>query len=276
VSQGVLLVAHGAPERLEDIPAYLEQVLDAPAPPALIADVRARYECIGGSSPLTAATRRQAEALSRRLAVPVYPGMRHWRPFIHEALGQAQAHGIRRLIALWAAPQFAPPPPLPILSAPSVHRHPLFVETFAEKLAPLAQGREVLFTAHSLPARLAATAPDYEPEARATAAAIAAHCGLSTFDFAYQSQRRTEGDWLGPTVESRIDAWAARGVRDLVVVPLSFVADNLEILYDLDIRLRQYALERGVRLWRTETPGDAPLFIETLAATVRPWLEQAP
>jgi len=275
VKQAVLLVAHGAPERLEDIPAFLEQVLGLPAPPFLVAEVRTRYEAIGGASPLTAATRRQAEALSARLGLPVYIGMRHWRPSLGEALARARADAVDHLVGLCAAPQFSSPPPLPLPCAPSVHHHPLFIESIAEKLIPLAQGREVLFTVHSLPGRVAAAAPEYEPEARSTAAAIAARCGVSSWDFACQGQGRAEGNWLGPTVESCIDALAARGVRELVLVPLSFVADNIEVLYEIDIRLRQYAGERGIELCRTATPGDSALFVETLAATVRPLLEHA-
>ena len=163
-----------------------------------------------------------------------------------------------------------------VLWAPSVHRHPLFVEAVAERLLPLLPGREVLFTAHSLPGRVVATAPDYDPEARATAAAVAARCGLSGWDFAYQSQGRAEGNWLGPTVEERLDAWADRGVREAVLVPLSFVADNVEILHDVDIRFRRYAVERGIRLARTETLGDSPLFIEALAALAREQLAVGP
>jgi len=276
VSQAVILLAHGAPECLEDLPAFLARVLGAPAPPALIAEVRARYERIGGASPLTAVSRRQAEALSQRLSLPVFLGMRYWRPFLDEALSQARSDGIHRLIALHAAPQFSPPPPLHDPCAPSVHRHPLFIEAVAEQLVPLAQGREVLFTAHSLPARLATAAPEYDLEARFTAAAVAARCGLPSFDFGYQSQARPAEDWLGPTVESRIEAFSARGVRDLVLVPLSFTADNLEVLYDIDIHFRDYARARGIQLCRTATPGDSTLFVETLAATVRPLLKAAP
>ncbi|MBM3745058.1 MAG: ferrochelatase [Acidobacteria bacterium] len=289
MKQGVLLAAHGAPERIEDIPAYLEQVLEAPAPASLIAEVSARYELIGGGSPLTAASRRQAEALARHLGLPVYLGMRCWHPFLHEAMAQATAEGIQRLAAICAAPQFSraglafyglgglgdrrnvPQ----ILWAPSVHRHRLFVEAVAERLLPLLPGREVLFTAHSLPGRVVANAPDYDPEARATAAAVAARCGLERWDFAYQSQGRAEGNWLGPTVEERLDALADRGVREAVLVPLSFVADNVEILHDVDVRFRRYALERGISLARTETLGDSSLFIEALAELAREQLEAA-
>mgnify|MGYP002395504174 CR=1 FL=1 len=272
----MVLVAHGAPDRPDDLPAFLEQVLGGPVPPALLADFRARYAAVGGGSPLTAATRRQAEALSARLGLPVYVGMCHWRPFLGEALAQARADNVQHLVALFAAPQFSPPPRLPIPCAPSVHRHPLFIESIAEKLIPLALGREVLFTVHSLPGRLAAITPDYEREARSTAATIAARCGLPSADFAFQSQGGGGGDWLGPTVESRLDAFAARGVRELVLVPLSFVADNLEVLYDIDIQLRQYASGRGIQLCRTATPGDSALFVETLTATVLPLLVPAP
>jgi ferrochelatase len=280
------LVAHGAPERLEDLPDFLTRVIGAPAPPALLAEIRARYQRIGGASPLNAISRRQADALSRRLSLPVFLALRHGHPSLPDVLFQVRSAGFDRLVAVSASPHFSKSrdstlkhlfsPPLDLPWAPSVHRHPLFVEAIAERLVPLAQGREVLFTAHSLPAHLAAGSPDYGAEARATAAAIAARCGLPSFDFAYQSQGRDADHWLGPTVESRIDALASRGVSELVVAPLSFSADNLEVLYDIDIRFRHYALDRGIRLLRTATPGDSPLYIEALAASVRPFLEALP
>jgi ferrochelatase len=323
------LVAHGGPESLDEIPAFLASVLGAPASPALVAEIRARYERIGGASPLNAISRRQAGALARALSLPVFLALRHGSPSLTEAVSQAHAAGHDRLVAVSASPQFGgkfgdstelcrragtqkhgnvgrtrgpqpdpqvrllpgrgpgagwePAPPFQerrtiphVLNAPSVHRHPLFIEAIAERLAPLAPGRELLFTAHSLPARLASADPEYDTEARATAAAIAARCGLPSFEFAYQSQGREASDWLGPTVESRIDALATRGASAVLVAPLSFPADNLEVLYDIDIHFRQYAAERGIRLSRTPTLGDSPLFIEALAASVRPLLEAAP
>jgi ferrochelatase len=271
------LVAHGGPESLDEIPAFLASVLGAPASPALVAEIRARYERIGGASPLNAISRRQAGALARALSLPVFLALRHGSPSLTEAVSQAHAAGHDRLVAVSASPQFGDRRIFPhVFNAPSVHRHPLFIEAIAERLAPLAPGRELLFTAHSLPARLASADPEYDTEARATAAAIAARCGLPSFEFAYQSQGREASDWLGPTVESRIDALATRGASAVLVAPLSFPADNLEVLYDIDIHFRQYAAERGIRLSRTPTLGDSPLFIEALAASVRPLLEAAP
>lgn len=280
MSAAVVLIAHGAPDRREQIPSFLTSVLGAPPAGALIAEIRARYERIGGASPLNAISRRQAEALSRVLSLPVVLAFRHGRPTLAEAVSEARAAGCDHVVAVWATPQYGGKSGdrrnFPhVLHAPSVHRHPLFIEAVAEKLAPLAPGREVLFTVHSVPARVARANPDYEAEARATAAAIASRSGVAAFEFAYQSQGQNGGDWLGPTVESRIDALASRGVSDVVVAPLSFSADNLEVLYDIDVHFRQYAAGRGIRLSRTPTLGDSPLFIEALAATVRPLLEAA-
>ncbi len=147
----------------------------------------------------------------------------------------------------------------------SFHDHPLLVEAFREKLAPLAPGRKVLFTVHSLPEKALSNGDPYASQALATAAAVAASAGVSDWDFAYQSQGATEEKWVGPTVEARIDQYAASGVREMVVAPVGFLSDHLEILYDVDIQFRCYASGRGILLHRTESLNDSPTFIAALA-----------
>jgi ferrochelatase len=292
VKQAVLLLAHGAPERLEDLPAYLDLVRGGrPAPPELREELRRRYEAIGGSSPLTARTREQAQALQEKLAelgcpVPVYFGMRNWRPFIADAMARMRADGVERIVAICLAPQYSRASiglyfrrvqeaktglgmQAEIVWTKSFHDHPLLIKAYAEKLAPLAAGRRVLFTAHSLPVRILEAGDPYDREARKTAELVARRLGLAEWDFAYQSQGATEEAWLGPTVESVLDEYAARGVREVALAPIGFVSDHLEILYDVDIYFRQYARERGIHLCRTESLNASPTFISALAEIAR-------
>jgi ferrochelatase len=287
--QAVLLLAHGAPERVEDIAEYLRFVRGGrPTPPALIEEVAERYRQIGGGSPLLARTREQAAALGRELGVPVYFGMRNWVPFIKETVTEIKAAGIRRIVALSLAPQYSKASVgfyfrrvqeaktelgllAEIVWTKTFHDRPLLIEAFRERLAPLLPAERVLFTAHSLPERVLERGDPYDVETHATARAVAARAGLAaaTWDFAYQSQGFTDDKWLGPTVESRIDEYAAAGVRKMVLAPIGFVCDHVEILYDVDIAFCNYARERGIALRRPESLNDSPTFIRALAAVAR-------
>jgi ferrochelatase len=160
-----------------------------------------------------------------------------------------------------------------IVWAHSFHDEPLLIEAFAERLAPIAGKKKVLFTAHSLPEKALANGDPYDREARATAAAVAARLGLDDWDFAYQSQGMTEDRWLGPTVESCLDRYAEAGVREVVVDPIGFVCDHVEVLYDIDILFRQYAAKRGIALSRPESLNDSPAFTRALAEVARRCLE---
>jgi len=287
--QAVLLLAHGAPERLEDIDSYLSFVMGGRTPPPqVVNEVRRRYAEIGGASPLLARTLEQAAALQERLRASgveaaVYTGMRNWHPFIQDAMARIQAGGIERIVALCLAPQYsrmsvglyfrrvqeaktALGMRAEIVWTKSFHGHPLLVEAFAEKLAPFPRDTKVLFTAHSLPEKILENADPYDTEARTTARLVASRCGLSNWDFAYQSQGMTAEKWLGPAVESRIDQYAAEGVTEMIVAPVGFVSDHVEILYDVDVQFRRYAGSRGIRLRRTESLNSSPAFIAALAA----------
>lgn len=287
MNQGVLLLAHGAPERVEDVEKYLSFVRGGrPGSPQVLEEVRHRYAEIGGSSPLLAWTRRQAEALSALLGVPVFFGMRNWHPFITEMMEQVRAAGLVRLAAVCLTPQYselsvglyikrteeakqAAGVKAEIVWAKTFHDEPLLIEAFAEKLAPVAGDRRVLFTAHSLPEKALANGDPYDREARATAAAVAERLGLRDYDFAYQSQGMTGDVWLGPTVESRLDRYAAEGLREVVVDPIGFVCDHVEILYDIDILFRGYAAKRGMALSRPQSLNDSPKFTAALAEVAK-------
>jgi ferrochelatase len=298
MKQAVLLLAHGAPERLEEIEPYLALVRGGRAlAPHLVEEIKQRYAEIGGGSPLTARTKEQAAALERKLAslgcqAGVYVGMRNWFPSIREAVARMKADGVERIIALCLAPQYSKLSvglyfrrtqeaknelglQAAIVWTKSFHDHPLLIQAFHEKLAPLLPSQQVLFTAHSLPEKILESADPYPGEAQATARAVAERAGLAGWDFAFQSQGLTDDKWLGPTVESLIDSYQQRGVRELVLAPIGFVCDHVEILYDVDILFRRYAEERGIRLRRPESLNDSPAFIAALAAVVREKLEAA-
>jgi len=299
MKQAVLLLAHGAPERLEDLPEFLTLIRSGrPPSPALVEEITRRYATIGGCSPLTALTFRQARALAENLAqqaVPVenvYVGMRNWRPSIRETLERMRDDGVKRIVALCLAPEYSRLSvglyfrqteqaraelgfDAELIWTRSFHRHPLLIEAFAEKLRPLLPAEKVIFTAHSLPEKALEEGDPYESEARATAQAVAARAGLESFDFAFQSQGLTDDRWLGPKVEAVLDGYASLGVTDVVLQPVGFVADHIEILYDIDIALRRYAFERGIRLRRAESLNDSHTFIAALAAVVREKLEAA-
>ena len=287
MKQGVLLLAHGAPERVEDVEKYLSYVRGGrPGSPQVLEEVRHRYAEIGGSSPLLPWTRSQADALSKLLAMPVFFGMRNWHPFIAETMEQVRDAGVERLAAVCLAPQYselsvglyikrteeakkALGVTAEIVWAHTFHDEPLLIEAFAERLAPVAGDRRVLFTAHSLPEKALANGDPYDREARATAAAVAERLGIRDWDFAYQSQGMTGDAWLGPTVESRLDSYAAEGLREMVVDPIGFVCDHVEILYDIDILFRGYAAERGMALSRPQSLNDSPKFTAALAAVAK-------
>ncbi len=284
MKQGVLLLAHGAPERAEDVESYLGFVRGGrPGSPKILEEVRRRYQAIGGSSPLLRWTRTQAEALERLMGIPVFFGMRNWHPFIRETMDRVREAGIERLAAVCLAPQYselsvglyikrteeaklAAGVTAEIAWAKSFHEEPLLIEAFAERLEPLLNGRQPLFTAHSLPAKALANGDPYDRETRATAQAVASRLGIRAWDFAYQSQGMTDDEWLGPTVESTLDRYRAAGIKDVVLDPIGFVCDHVEVLYDIDVQFRDYTATRGMELVRPESLNDSETFTRALAA----------
>jgi protoporphyrin/coproporphyrin ferrochelatase len=293
VRAAILLLAHGAPERVEDVESYLGFVrAGRPGNPRIVEEISRRYAAIGGVSPLLRWTRAQAEALERLLGIPVFVGMRNWHPFIQDVVPQIRAD---RVAAICLAPQFSEmsvglymkrtaeaAPRLPIVWATSYHEEPLLIEAFAERLQeaspnspPVWAGHarpaatQVLFTAHSLPEKALANGDPYERECRATAAAVAVRAGIASHDFAFQSQGMTADAWLGPNVESFLDRYAQEGVRDLIIDPVGFVCDHVETLYDIDIEFRDYAAARGITVRRPEALNDSPTFTAALAEVAK-------
>jgi protoporphyrin/coproporphyrin ferrochelatase len=287
-SAGVLLMAHGTPSSMEEMPEYLRLVRGGrPPSDELLAEMRHNYESIGGRSPLTEITLAQAEALRARLGpgVPVAVGMRNWRPFIKEALVELAAAGVTRVIGIPMAPQFstlsvqkycdaaraALPDGLGFDAVSSFHAHPLLLDAFAERLraANPKPDERVVFTAHALPVKVIEAGDPYAGEVAETARGVAARVGLTTYDRAYQSAGRTPEPWIGPDLNELIDERSGTGVRKFLVVPIGFVCDHTEILFDIDVQGAQTAREFATVLRRTESLNTSSTFIDMLEDLVR-------
>ena len=288
VPTGVLLMAHGTPSSMEEMPEYLRLVRGGRPPSAeLVAEMRHHYEAIGGRYPLTDLTLAQADRLRQRLgpAVPVAVGMRNWKPFIKDALAELADAGVGRVIGIPLAPQFssmsvakyfdaaraALPPGVTLEPTDSFHAHPLLLQAFAERLlaASPAEDEEVVFTAHSLPLRVISAGDRYGDEVAATARGVAARAGLVRYHRAYQSAGRTPEPWIGLDLGDFIGHRAARGARRFLVVPIGFVCDHTEILFDIDIQARAAAERCSAALRRTESLNTLPTFIAMLEDLVR-------
>jgi ferrochelatase len=286
--RAVLLVAHGTPDSLDEMPEYLRLVRGGRAPSTeLVEEMRHNYAAIGGRSPLTDITRAQADALRAELAgPPVYVGMRNWRPFIADALEEAQRAGVDDLVVVPMAPQYsslsvakyrgaveaALPPGMAMRFVDSWHADPALLDAFAERVREaLAQGPvdAVVFTAHSLPQSAIDKGDPYARQVAETAAGVAARSGLGAFEQAWQSAGRTAEPWLGPSLEEKLAALADAGRARVLVAPIGFVCDHTEILYDVDVQARAAARARGLALRRTESLNTSPSFIGALAGVVR-------
>ena len=292
--RAILLVAHGTPEKPEDVPAYMRNVTSGRAiPDAVIDEVKHRYGLIG-RSPLTDITMQQAAALAKEMGMPVYVGMRNWYPYIADTVKQMLADGVSHAVVICLAPQNsrtsvglyrravlgAVGNTLSFNFVESWHDHPLLITAFAQKLAPawrsacaeLGTKVPVIFTAHSVPERTITDGDPYSAQAQETAVLVTKQVhGMSAQDwrFAFQSQGMSGGAWIGPTVEATIDALREAGHKAVLVQPIGFVCDHVEVLYDIDILFKQYAAERGMKLSRTESLNRSPEFIAALADLAR-------
>lgn len=287
----VLLAAYGAPGSLQDVEPYLRDVRGGrPTPPELIADMRERYAAIGGRSPLLDRTQEQAAALELALEsrVPVYVGMRHWQPYIADVLPEIRAAGFRRLVAVPLAPHFArlsvgayqqmidrARGPVEVEFIEPWHEHPLFVAAVSERVCqglerfPAAERERVslVFTAHSLPQSILREGDPYVDQLQASVGAVSRELGRPA-RFAFQSAGRTGDSWLGPDVGALLEELAAAGTRQVLICPIGFVSDHLEVLYDIDIECQALAEKLNVHLERTQSLNASSLLIGALAELV--------
>jgi ferrochelatase len=289
----VLLLAHGSPASVDDVPEFLLRVTGGrQLPSEVVREVSHRYGAIG-KSPLTDLTLRQAELLAKEIGMPVYVGMRNWHPFVAQALAQMQADGIGHAVVICLAPHNSrtsvglyrkslaqcTDPQMTFDFVEAWHDQPNLIQAFSEKLktglhrAQRESGKQppVIFTAHSVPEHTVLDGDPYEVQARQTAALVAKAAGLNENDwsFAFQSQGMSGGPWLGPTVEDTITHLKQSGSNEVFLQPIGFLCDHVEILYDIDIAFKEFAEKEGMRLWRAESLNESPLLTSALAQIVR-------
>ncbi len=299
----VLMMAYGSPASLDDVEPYLKNVRGGrPTPPLVIEKTKDRYTAIGGRSPLLEVTLAQAGALEARLKelspgqpYPVTVGMRHWHPYIHEAVEQIRQAGHQHIVALCLTPYYSKistqayfdqldralsgsPVPLEVTRVPAWHAHPLFVQAMADKVrraleaSPDASGAEgkIVFTAHSLPVSSDTADDPYAEQVNLTARAVAERLGLAPRQWAvcYQSAGARNGEWLGPSLEVTLEGLAHGGIRHVLVAPIGFVSDHIETLFDLDIEAAGQAKEKGLTFRRAEALNSDPAFIQALAQII--------
>jgi ferrochelatase len=300
----ILMMAYGGPDSLADIEPYLLDIRGGrPTSPELVAEIRERYAKIGGRSPLLEITRAQASALETALnqqapsadgsgGFRVYVGMRHWKPYIRDVVAQIAADGIHSGLAFCMAPHASKmssgayqqkleaglallQQPLALDFIESWYDQPFLIEALAQKVRDellqfsLQELPQVhyLFTAHSLPASLRDQGDPYADQLQLTTHLLVEELGLhpAQWSFAYQSAGAAPGQWLGPAIEEVLPALAAKGVQHVLVTPVGFTADHVEILFDLDIEAQAIAREVGLHLVRSQSLNASPDFIQGLA-----------
>jgi protoporphyrin/coproporphyrin ferrochelatase len=282
MSAAVILMAYGSPSSFEDVPAYLADIREGRSvSQEAIEELTERYRRIGGRSPLDEITEAQRSALEQELGLPVYVGMKHWRPRIAEAVEAALAGGADTIVGLVLAPHYswlsiagyrerleeALSGRAELVFVESWYDHEPFLDVLAERVRGF--DGHVVFTAHSLPKRIVAAGDPYRDQLLTTSRLVAERAGTSDWSFAFQSASATGEPWLGPDILEELDALAAKGVRRVLVCPVGFVSDHLEILWDLDVEAREQAAAIGLELERIDSLNDDPKFVRALAGVVR-------
>jgi ferrochelatase len=290
VSSAVVLMAYGSPERLEDVPAYYSDIRGGrPIAPENLADLIDRYARLGieDSSPLNAITEQTRAALEQELGMPVFTGMKHWTPHIADAAGAAVSAGADTVAGLVLAPHYsalsikgyreqleeALAGRAALTFVDSWHDEPGFIELLADRVR--GTKAHVVFTAHSLPARILDMGDPYKEQLLETSQLVADAAGITSWSFSFQSESPTGEPWLGPDILDHLAALKEQGVDDVLVCPVGFVSDHLEIRWDIDVEAQEKAKELGLRLERIEMPNSDPAFVKTLANIVR-WALRVP
>lgn len=300
---GVLLMSYGTPNEIAEVEPYYRQIRGGHGgrgpTPEQVQELVDRYKAIGGRTPLLDVSQRVARALEAALNTSqgqtyrVYVGMKFWHPFIGDTVRRMVADGVTHLIAFPLAPHFSemsiggyrsavedalrelPHPPNTTVIE-SWHGNPLFIQFMAERVkkaladfpVPEQDKVQVMFSAHSLPKRIQQWGDPYPDELRTSCEAVAGAAGLADWRFTFQSAGRTRDPWLGPDILETLGLSDFSGKSGVLMVPIGFVCDNLEILYDIDVQAQEMARNVGISLRRTPMPNDAPGFIAALADIV--------
>ena len=284
MSAAVVLMAYGSPERLADVPAYYSDIRGGQSIAAEhLEDLVDRYRRLGieDSNPLNAITEATRAALERELALPVFTGMKHWVPRIAEAADRAVAAGADTVVGLVLAPHYsrlsiagyrdqlerALAGRAELRFVESWHDDAGFVSFLADRIR--SSTAHVVFTAHSLPERILDDGDPYRDQLLETAGLIADAAGKRDWSFSFQSESPTGEPWLGPDILDHLSALHEQGIDDVLVCPVGFVSDHLEIRWDIDTEAQERARELGLRLERIEMPNDDPRFVAVLGAIVR-------
>jgi protoporphyrin/coproporphyrin ferrochelatase len=295
---GVLLMAYGSPERPDDVEPYYTHIRGGrKPPPELVEDLKERYRLVGGRTPLLEITRQTAAGLEQRLnaAVPgrfrVFVGMKHWHPYIEAAVHAMADAGIRQAVGLILAPHYSSMSVagyyryfdeaqeklgtnIELKRIDSWHLHEPYLRAVArrirDRLADFPRDQEVtvVFTAHSLPEKILQQGDPYPEQLRETSETLAPMLDLRHWTFSYQSAGHTADPWLGPDLVDTVHALADNGVRNILVAPIGFISDHLEILFDIDYEAQEAARKRGVTLRRTESLNAGSDFVEGLAELI--------
>jgi ferrochelatase len=284
VTTAVVLMAYGSPDRIDDVPAYYADIRGGrPIAPEHLESLVARYRRLGieSSNPLNAITEQTRTALEAELGLPVFTGMKHWHPRIGDAAERALAAGAATVAGLVLAPHYsrlsiagyreqlerALDGRAALAFVESWHDDPGFVALLADRIRGTAA--HVVFTAHSLPARILDEGDPYRDQLLETSQLVAAAAGVTDWSFSFQSESPTGEPWLGPDILDHLGALHEQGADDVLVCPVGFVSDHLEIRWDLDTEARERAAELGMRLARIELPNADPRFVRVLAGIVR-------
>jgi ferrochelatase len=280
----VVLMAYGSPERISDVPTYYADIRGGrPIAPEHLADLVERYRRLGieDSSPLNAITEETRAALEAELELPVFTGMKHWTPRIADAAESALARGADEVVGLVLAPHYsrlsiagyreqleqAIARRAELRFVESWHDEPGFVELLADRVR--GTDAHVVFTAHSLPARILEQGDPYKEQLLETSRLVAESAGLGEWSFSFQSESPTGEPWLGPDILDHLESLHRQGVERVLVCPVAFVSDHLEIRWDLDVEAQERAAELGMQLERIEMPNADPAFVRTLAKIVK-------
>lgn len=308
---GVLIMAYGGPNSIDELPGYLSDIRSGrPTTPEVLEEITHNYQQIGGKSPLLGISESQAQGVAAKLAPSqfrIYLGMRHWAPWIEEVVGQMIEDGITRAISVVLAPHFSKLSvakyhgkiadglemyhgQIEFEHIDSYHDAPKLIQAFANRVElGLAEWPEaerdqvhVVFSAHSLPTRILKMGDPYDAQLRETARLIAAKAGLpdDRWSWCYQSAGRSPEPWLGPQIQEHLPVLAGEGIKNVISIPVGFVSDHVEILFDIDIQGQTVAREHGMRLVRPPALNVEPLYIETLAELIQAraakWLDAQP
>ncbi len=299
---GVLVMAYGGPNSIDEVEPYLLDVRgQRPTAPEIIHTVRERYQLIGGRSPILEHTQTQATALQAALngagdTFKTFVGMRHWYPYIKDTLNAMRAVGIEHAIGLVMAPHYSrlsigayfkkvdeAQSPIQIKRIEHWHLLPGYLDALADRVRDALQNFPadvrtdvpIIFSAHSLPERILSWSDPYPDELRATVAGVMERLGPRPHEFAFQSAAISNEPWLGPDVGAALDRLAAEGHRHVLLAPIGFVVEHVEILYDIDVVYQQRARELGIQLVRIEMLNDAPAMMKGLAGLIRETAQEA-